>query len=52
MPKVGFLIVKDVGDLLETKRKTKLPGDRWNRIKVAYQEFVKKHLIEVFNRFQ
>ena len=43
VPKVGFLVVKDPSDLLETKKKTKLPGIiRWNLIKLAYQEFVKK----------
>ena len=53
VPKVGFLIVKDPSDLLETKKKTKLPGIiRWSLIKLVYQEFVKKHPIEVFSSFQ
>ena len=42
VPKVGFLIVKDPSDLLQTKKKTKLPGIiGWNLIKLAYQEFIK-----------
>ena len=42
VPKVGFLVVKDPSDLLQTKKKTKLPGIiRWNLIKLVYQEFVK-----------
>ena len=42
VPKVGFLVVKDPSDLLETKKKTKLPGIvGWNLIKWTYQEFVK-----------
>ena len=53
VPKVGFLVVKDPSDLLQTKKKTKLPGIiRWNLINLAYQEFVKKYPIEVFNSFQ
>ena len=53
MPKAGFLVVKDPSYLLETGKKTKLPGIiRWNLIKLAYQEFVKKYLLEAFNRFQ
>ena len=53
MPEIGFLVVKDLSDLLETKKKTKLPGIvRWNLINLAYQKSVKKHLIEVFSSFQ
>ena len=53
VPKAGFLVVKDPSDWLPTKKKTKLPGIiRWNLIKLAYQEFVKKHPVEVFNSFQ
>ena len=52
VPKVGFLVIKDPSDLLKTKKKTKLSGIiRWNLIKLAYQEFVKKYPIEVFSRF-
>ena len=44
--------MKDPSDLLQTKRKTKLPGIiGWNLIKLAYQEFV-KYPVEVFNSFQ
>ena len=43
VPKVWFSIVKDPSDLLENK-KTKLPGImRGNLVKLAYQEFKKKH---------
>ena len=53
VPKAGFLVVKDPSDLLQTKKKTKLPGIiGWNLIKLAYQEFVKKISSEVFNSFQ
>ena len=53
MQKVGFLVVKDPIDLLQTKKKTKLPGIiSWNLIKLAYQEFIKKHPVEVYNSFQ
>ena len=49
---VGFLIAKDLGDLLESK-KTKLSGIiGWNLIKLAYQEFTKKHPVEVYNSCQ
>ena len=38
----------DPSDLLETKKKTKLPGIvRWKLIKLAYQEVVKTYLKEV-----
>ena len=41
--KAGFLVVKDPSDLLQTKKKTKLPGIiRWNLINLVYQEFVQK----------
>ena len=53
VPQVGFLVVKDPSDLLQTKKKTKLPGIiSWNLIKLAYQEFVRKYPVEVFNSFQ
>ena len=52
-PKVRFLVVKDPSDLLQTKKKMKLPGIiSWNLIKLAYQEFIKKYPVEVFNNFQ
>ena len=42
VPKVGLLVVKDPIDLLQTKKKTELPGIiGWNLINLAYQEFVK-----------
>ena len=44
MPKVEFLVVKDPSDLLQDKKKTKLPGIiGWNLIKLAYQEFIRKY---------
>ena len=53
VPKVGIPVVKDPSELLESKRKTKLPGIiRWNLIKLVYQEFVKKYPIEVFSSLQ
>ena len=55
VPKVGFFVVKDPcdRDLLQTKRKTKLPGIiSWNLIKFSYQEFIRKYPVEVFNSFQ
>ena len=51
IPKVGFLVVKDPSDLLETK-KTKLPGIMgWDLIRLAYKDFTEKHPTEVFNSF-
>ena len=42
VPKVGFPVVKDPSDLLETKKKTKLTGIiGCNLIKLAIQNFVK-----------
>ena len=53
VPKVEFLVVKDPSDLLQTIKKTKLPGViRWNLIKLAYWELVKKYPVEVFNSLQ
>ena len=44
VPKVGFLVVKDPSDLLQTKKKTELPGIiGWNLIKLSYQGFIKKY---------
>ena len=51
--RVGFLVVKDPSGLLETNKKAKLPGIiRCNLIRLACQEFIKKHPMEVFNSFQ
>ena len=51
--RLGSLVVKDPSDLLQTKKKTKLPGIViWNLIQLAYQEFVKIHPVEVFSSFQ
>ena len=48
VPRVGFLVAKDPSYQLETKKIT-LPGIiGWNLIWLAYQEFTKKHPIEVF----
>ena len=45
--------MKDPSDLLQTKKKTKLPGiTGWNLIKLSYQEFINKYPVEVFNSFQ
>ena len=45
VPKVRFLVVKDPSHLLQTKKKTKLPGIiRWNLIRLAYKKFLKKYL--------
>ena len=53
VPRVRFLVVKDPSALLKTKKKTKLPGIiRWNLVKLAFQEFVQKYLVAVFNSFQ
>ena len=53
VPKVWFLVVKDPSDLFQTKKKTKLPGIiDWNLIKLAYQEFIIKYPVELFNSFQ
>ena len=50
VPKVGFLVVKDPNDLVQTKKKTKLLGIiSWNLMKLA---FITKYPVEVFNSFQ
>ena len=46
-------MVKDPNELIETKKKTKLPSIiRWNLVKPTCQEFIKRYDIEVFNSFQ
>ena len=53
VPKVGFLVVEDPNDPLQIKKKAKLPGIiGWNLIKLAYQEFINKYPVKVFNIFQ
>ena len=45
--------MKDPSDLLQTKKKTKLPGIiGWNLINLAYQEFIRKYPVDVFSNFQ
>ena len=53
VPRVGFLVVKDPSDLLQTKKKTKLPGIiGWNLVRLEYQEFINKYPVKVFDNFQ
>ena len=47
---VRFLTVKESRELLETKKKTKLSGiTRWNLLKLAHQECIKKYPKAVFS---
>ena len=42
VPKVGYLLNKDPKVLIDTRKKTKLPGIiAWNLVKLVYQEFIK-----------
>ena len=53
VPKVGFLVVKDPSDLLQTKKKTKIAWDHWlEPNKVGISEIHQKYPVEEFNSFQ
>ena len=50
LPRVGFLVIQNLIDVLDNKHNTKLPGIvGWNLIKLSYQEFIKEHDAKVFD---
>ena len=53
MPRVGFLITQNPNKVLDPDHKTRLPRIvGWNLVKLAYQEFLKKYSINVFEDFE
>ena len=53
VPRVGFLITQNPNKVLDPDHKARLPGIvGWNLVKLAYQEFLKKYNISVFEDFE
>ena len=53
VPRVGFLIIQNPNKALDPDHKTRLSRIvGWNLVKLAYQEFLKKYNINVFEDFQ
>ena len=53
VPRVRFLITKNPNRVLDPKHNTKLPGFvEWKLVKLACQEFNKKHTTNVFEKFE
>ena len=53
MPRVGFLITQNPNRVLDPDHRTRLPRIvGWNLVKLAYQEFLKKYNIDVFEDFE
>ena len=53
VPKVGFLITRNPNEVLDPEHKTRLPGIvGWNLVRLAYEEFTKKHSPIVFENFK
>ena len=53
VPKVGFLITQNPNNVLDPDHRTRLPRIvGWNLVKLAYQEFLKKYNIDVFEDFE
>ena len=53
MPRVRFLITQNPNKVLDPDHRTRLPGIvGWNLVKLAYQEFLKKYNINVFEDFE
>ena len=53
MPSVRFLITQNPNKVLDPDHRTRLPGIAgWNLVKLAYQEFLKKYNIDVFEDFE
>ena len=53
VPRVGFLITQNPNKVLDPDHRTRLPGIvGWNLVKLAYQEFLKKYNIYVFEDFE
>ena len=53
MPRVGFLITQNPNKVLDPDHRTRLPRIMgWKLVKLAYQEFLKKYNIDVFEDFE
>ena len=53
MLRVGFLITQNPIEVLDPEHKTRLPRIvGWNLVKLAYQEFLKKYNINMFEDFE
>ena len=53
VPGVGFLITQKPNKVLDLEHRTRLPGIvGWNLVKLAYQEFLKKYNIDIFEDFE
>ena len=53
VPRVRFLITQNPNKVLDPDHRTRFPGIlRWNLVKLAYQEFLKKHNIDAFQDFE
>ena len=53
VPRVGFLITQNPNKVLDPDHRTRLPRIvGWNLVKLAYQEFLKKYNINVFEDFE
>ena len=53
MPRVGFFITQNPNEVLDPEHKTRLPSIvGWNLVRLAYEEFSKKHNPIVFENFE
>ena len=53
VPRVRFLITQNPNKVLDPEHRTRLPGIvGWNLVKLAYQDFLKKYNIDVFEDFE
>ena len=53
VPRVRFLITQNPNNMLDPDHRTRLPRIvGWNLVKLAYQEFLKKYNIDVFEDFE
>ena len=53
VPRVRFMITQNPNEVLDPEHKTKLPKTvEWNLVKLAYQEFLKKCNINLFEDFE
>ena len=53
VPRLRFLITQNPNKVLDSDHRTRLPGIvGWNLVRLAYQEFLKKSNIDVFEDFE
>ena len=53
VPRVAFSITQNPNKVLDPEHKTRLPGIvGWSLVKLAYQEFLKKYNVDVFEDFE